>query len=307
MHDSYDYVIVGAGSAGAVIASRLTEDPSLSVLLLEAGAEPTADEIGIPAAFSTLFKTKWDWHYNTVEQKQLESRRAYWPRMRALGGCSSMNAMIYIRGNRLDYDTWRDEFGADGWGYDDVLPYFVRAENNTTLGGPYHGQGGPLWVEDRRYNHPLTFAWLAIGRRERHEAQRRLQRRRAGRGGALPGHVPQGPSLVHLRRLPGAGDGPAQPDRPDRRARHPGRGRERPRRRRRVPGRPRRAGRPRGGGGHPLRRCGELAAAAAALGHRPRLAPAGGRSRRRRGPAGCGGEPPRPPGGADGLAHPGHQ
>jgi choline dehydrogenase len=161
VHDSYDYVIVGAGSAGAVIASRLTEDPSLSVLLLEAGAEPTADEIGIPAAFSTLFKTKWDWHYNTVEQKQLESRRAYWPRMRALGGCSSMNAMIYIRGNRLDYDTWRDGFGADGWGYDDVLPYFVRAENNTTLGGPYHGQGGPLWVEDRRYNHPLTFAWLA--------------------------------------------------------------------------------------------------------------------------------------------------
>ena len=160
MHDSYDYVIVGAGSAGAVIASRLTEDPSVSVLLLEAGGEPDADEIGIPAAFSTLFKTKWDWHYNTVEQKQLESRRAYWPRMRALGGCSSMNAMIYIRGNRLDYDTWRDGFGADGWGYDDVLPYFVRAENNTTLGGPYHGQGGPLWVEDRRYNHPLTFAWL---------------------------------------------------------------------------------------------------------------------------------------------------
>ncbi|HEU4513445.1 MAG TPA: GMC family oxidoreductase N-terminal domain-containing protein [Nocardioidaceae bacterium] len=160
MHDSYDYVIVGAGSAGAVIASRLTEDPSVSVLLLEAGGEPDADEITIPAAFSTLFKTKWDWHYNTVEQKQLESRRAYWPRMRALGGCSSMNAMIYIRGNRLDYDTWRDEFGAAGWGYADVLPYFVRAENNTAHGGPYHGQGGPLWVEDRRYNHPLTFAWL---------------------------------------------------------------------------------------------------------------------------------------------------
>lgn len=160
MHDSYDYVIVGAGSAGAVIASRLSEDPDVSVLLLEAGGEPNADEITIPAAFSTLFKTKWDWHYNTVEQKQLESRRAYWPRMRALGGCSAMNAMIYIRGNRLDYDTWRDDFGAVGWGYDDVLPYFIRAENNTTFGGPYHGQGGPLWVEDRRYNHPLTFAWL---------------------------------------------------------------------------------------------------------------------------------------------------
>ena len=160
MHDTYDYVIVGAGSAGAVIAARLTEDPGTSVLLLEAGGEPDADEITIPAAFSSLFKTKWDWHYNTVEQKQLNSRSAYWPRMRALGGCSSMNAMIYIRGNRLDYDTWRDEFGAVGWGYDDVLPYFTRSENNTTHGTPYHGQDGPLHVEDRRYTHPLTYAWL---------------------------------------------------------------------------------------------------------------------------------------------------
>ncbi len=160
MHDTYDYVIVGAGSAGAVVAARLTEDPGTSVLLLEAGGEPDADEITIPAAFSSLFKTKWDWHYNTVEQKQLGSRRAYWPRMRALGGCSSMNAMIYIRGNRLDYDTWRDEFGAKGWGYVDVLPYFIRSENNTTHGAPYHGQDGPLHVEDRRYTHPLTYAWL---------------------------------------------------------------------------------------------------------------------------------------------------
>ncbi len=160
MRDTYDYVIVGAGSAGAVIAARLSEDPGTSVLLLEAGGEADADEVTIPAAFSTLFKTKWDWHYNTVEQKQLNGRRAYWPRMRALGGCSSMNAMIYIRGNRLDYDTWRDQFGAIGWGYDDVLPYFVRAENNTTFGAPYHGQAGPLHVEDRRYTHPLTYAWL---------------------------------------------------------------------------------------------------------------------------------------------------
>jgi choline dehydrogenase len=160
VHDTYDYVIVGAGSAGAVIAARLTEDPGVSVLLLEAGIEPDADEVRIPAAFSTLFKTKWDWNYSTVEQKQLNSRRAYWPRMRALGGCSSMNAMIYIRGNRADYDGWRDEHGASGWGYDDVLPYFVRAEGNTTHGAPYHGQDGPLHVEDRRYTHPLTYAWL---------------------------------------------------------------------------------------------------------------------------------------------------
>ena len=122
--DTYDYVIVGAGSAGAVLAARLTEDPATSVLLLEAGGEADADEVSIPAAFPTLFKTRWDWNYSTTEQKQLHDRRAYWPRMKALGGCSSMNAMIYIRGNRADYDAWRDQYGAAGWGYDDVLPYF---------------------------------------------------------------------------------------------------------------------------------------------------------------------------------------
>ena len=160
MPESFDYVVVGAGSAGAVVANRLTEDAGTSVLLLEAGPAAEADEITIPAAFANLFKTKWDWNYQTVGQKQLNSRSAYWPRMKALGGCSSMNAMIYIRGNRLDYDTWRDAYGAAGWGYDDVLPYFIKAEGNTRLGAPYHGQDGPLHVEDRRYTHPLTEAWV---------------------------------------------------------------------------------------------------------------------------------------------------
>ncbi|TWP36061.1 GMC family oxidoreductase [Leekyejoonella antrihumi] len=160
MPEMFDYVVVGAGSAGAVIAARLTEDPSTRVLLLEAGGEANADEISIPAAFSTLFKTQWDWNYTTSEQKQLHSRPTYWPRMRALGGCSSMNAMIYIRGNRADYDGWRDANGATDWGYADVLPYFMRAESNSRLGAPYHGLSGPLQVEDRRYTHPLSHAWV---------------------------------------------------------------------------------------------------------------------------------------------------
>ncbi len=153
-------MIVGGGSAGAVLAARLTEDPGVRVILLEAGPAPEADEIAIPAAFASLFKTKWDWNYTTTEQKQLHGRTTYWPRMKALGGCSSMNAMIYIRGNRADYDSWRDHFGATGWGYDEVLPYFVKAESNTRLSGPYHGTEGPLHVEDRRYTHETCDWWV---------------------------------------------------------------------------------------------------------------------------------------------------
>ncbi|HEX3649477.1 MAG TPA: GMC family oxidoreductase N-terminal domain-containing protein [Pseudonocardiaceae bacterium] len=157
---AYDYVVIGAGSAGCVLANRLTEQPDVTVLLLEAGASDDADEIHIPAAFASLFKTRWDWNYETTEQKHLGGRTTYWPRMKALGGCSSMNAMIYIRGNAADYDGWRDEHGATGWGYQDVLPYFRRAEHNIRLTGPLHGNDGPLFVEDRRYTHELSSAWV---------------------------------------------------------------------------------------------------------------------------------------------------
>lgn len=158
--ETFDYVVIGSGSGGGVVAARLTEDPDVRVLLLEAGPMDDDDMIHLPAGFSTLFKTSWDWGYQTTPQKHLGNRRADWPRMKALGGCTSMNAMIYIRGNRADYDSWRDQYGAEGWGFDDVLPYFVKSEGNTRLGGPLHGQDGPLHVEDRAYDHELSHLFV---------------------------------------------------------------------------------------------------------------------------------------------------
>src|SRR6201996_3045989 len=126
---SYDYVIVGAGSAGCVLAARLSEDPSVSVALIEAGAPDTAEEIHLPVAWSELFKGPYDWDLDSEPEPGLNSRRIYLPRGKVLGGCSSTNAMIYIRGNRADYDSWAAA-GAAGWGYNDVLPHFRRSEDN---------------------------------------------------------------------------------------------------------------------------------------------------------------------------------
>lgn len=122
-----DYVIVGAGSAGCVVAARLSENPKTSVLLLEAGGADRGAKIRTPAAFSKLFKTQYDWAYHTEPQQHLHNRKLFWPRGRMLGGSSSMNAMVFIRGNRRDFDRWRDA-GNEGWGWADVLPYFDRIQ-----------------------------------------------------------------------------------------------------------------------------------------------------------------------------------
>lgn len=156
---NWDYVVVGAGSAGCVVAARLTEDPAVRVLLLEAGDRDTGREIAIPAAFSKLFKTRCDWDYATEPEPGCDGRSMYWPRGKVLGGSSSINAMIYIRGARADYDGWRDA-GCDGWGYDDVLPYFLRSEDNSRGADDFHGTGGPLPVVDQRSPSPLTADYL---------------------------------------------------------------------------------------------------------------------------------------------------
>jgi choline dehydrogenase len=158
--NTYDYIIVGAGSAGCVLAARLTEDKRVRVLLLEAGAPTRPRESQIPAAFSKLYKTAVDWNYSTEPEPHLHRRRLYWPRGKMLGGSSAINAMIYMRGNALDYDSWKS-LGNSGWGFSDVLPYFKKSENQTRGASAYHGTGGPLNVTDLRYVNALTRVFLS--------------------------------------------------------------------------------------------------------------------------------------------------
>ena len=162
----YDYIIVGAGSAGCVLAARLSADSGVSVLLLEAGLADDADEIRAPAAVNRLFQTSYDWNYQTVPQHRAGGRTVYWPRGKVLGGSSSINAMIYIRGNRHDFQGWKDEHGCVGWGYEDLMPYFRRAEDNSRGASPYHGTGGPLAVTDPRYKSQACAAFIAAAQEQ---------------------------------------------------------------------------------------------------------------------------------------------
>ena len=155
-----DYLIVGAGSAGCVLANRLSEDPETKVVLLEAGGADRGWAIHVPAAFSRLFKSKHDWAFHTEPQPHLHQRELYIPRGKVLGGSSSINAMIYIRGNSYDYDQW-ERLGNPGWGFSEVLPYFKKAENQERGPSSFHGVGGPLNVADLREVNPLTKAFVA--------------------------------------------------------------------------------------------------------------------------------------------------
>jgi choline dehydrogenase len=155
----YHYITIGAGSAGCVLAHRLTEDPQINVLLLEAGGPDKRREIHIPAAFNKLFKTGCDWAYETEEQPHLYYRKIFWPRGRVLGGTSSINAMIYSRANAKDHDRWA-EVGVTGWSYRDVLPYYKKSEHNERGANEFHGVGGPLNVTDLRCVNPLSHLFV---------------------------------------------------------------------------------------------------------------------------------------------------
>jgi choline dehydrogenase len=155
----YDYVIVGAGSAGCVLAARLSEDPEVSVLLLEAGPPDAKENIHVPLGYLQLARTDVDWDYCTAPEANCDGRRLALPRGKVLGGSSSVNAMVYIRGNRADYDSW----DAAGWGWDDLFPYFLKAEDNERGASEWHGVGGPLPVADQRSGNTIPPAFVDAG------------------------------------------------------------------------------------------------------------------------------------------------
>jgi choline dehydrogenase len=160
-HDlSADYVVVGAGSAGAALAARLSEDPSVSVLLLEAGPPDRALELHVPAAFSRLFRGRYDWNYDTVAQPELEDRTVYWPRGKTLGGSSSLNAMMWIRGFAADFDDWAEVAG-ERWSWKCLVPYFRRVERTQDAADPTQGTAGAVSVEHQRDPRSHTAAFLA--------------------------------------------------------------------------------------------------------------------------------------------------
>ena len=160
-----DYVVVGAGSAGAVVAARLSERPQQSVALLEAGPPDDNQAIHIPLAFAKLFRTPYDWDYATTRQPALAGREIYWPRGRTLGGSSSLNAMMWVRGFAADYDEWAEHAGP-GWSFTNLLPLFRRIEDVEDSQGDQEGRGGPLRISQQRDPRPLTAQFLAAAAHE---------------------------------------------------------------------------------------------------------------------------------------------
>jgi choline dehydrogenase len=158
----FDFIVVGAGAAGCVLANRLSANPKTRVLLLEAGGSDAHQTVQIPAAFPKLFKTSRDWAFETEPVPGLQNRRAFWPRGKMIGGSSSMNAMMYVRGHRSDYDGW-EKLGNSGWGFDSVLPLFKRSERFEGGSSEFHGDAGELHVSRQRAPNPISSAFVEAG------------------------------------------------------------------------------------------------------------------------------------------------
>ncbi|PRF64218.1 glucose-methanol-choline oxidoreductase [Burkholderia multivorans] len=162
--NQFDYIIVGGGSGGCVVAGRLSEDPDVSVCVLEAGGRGDSTVINVPAGAVAMIPTRLNnWAFDTVPQAGLGGRKGYQPRGKTLGGSSAINAMVYIRGHRSDYDHWAS-LGNEGWSYDDVLPYFRLSEHNERFDDAWHGRDGPLWVSDLRTDNPFHARYLEAAR-----------------------------------------------------------------------------------------------------------------------------------------------
>lgn len=158
--NGYDYVIVGGGSAGCVLANRLTADPACKVLLLEAGGEDDHFLIHMPVGFAKMTTGPFTWGYKSVPQQHGNNREIVLPQAKVLGGGGSINALVFTRGNPQDYDRWEQEYGCSGWGFKEIQPYFLKSEDNNRLAAPWHGVDGPLGVSDTVSPHPLTLAFV---------------------------------------------------------------------------------------------------------------------------------------------------
>lgn len=160
-----DYIIIGGGTAACILANRLSKNPANEVLLLESGKQPDNAKFKIPASFHQLFKTRYDWNFKTVPQKHVKNRKMYQPRGKVLGGCTQLNAMIYIRGAQQDYQDWQ-ELGNHLWSYDKVLPYFIKGKNNTAVESSYHQKGGEQFISKLRTSNPLTKDFIAAAQEQ---------------------------------------------------------------------------------------------------------------------------------------------